>query len=694
MTKNLIIVESPTKTKTISKILGKNYKVLASKGHLRDLPKSQFGVDLEHNFEPKYINVRGKAQTINELKKESSKADHVFLATDPDREGEAISWHLAQILGLNPNEANRVSFHEITPQGVRAGIEAPRKIDMDLVNSQQARRIMDRIVGYQISPLLWKRVRSGLSAGRVQSVALKLIVDREREIAAFVPQEYWTIHAHHKKDRIAFETEYVGQKSGDKIKKVTLSDEKAADQLIGTLTQPFQVLSVEKKKRRKKPYVPFTTSTLQQEASRRLGFSTSKTMMVAQQLYEGVNLRGQGQVGLITYMRTDSTRLSDVFIGEAASYIAETYGKEYATKGIHYGPKGHAQDAHEAIRPSNVYFAPQAIQESLSSDQFRLYDLIWRRAVASQMASSSFEATTVDLGSGDSVFRINGVKPEFDGFQKIWPVNEKEIRLPELKIGEEIEAKPINKKQHFTQPPARYSEASLVQTLEKNGIGRPSTYASIIKSILSRRYVELNKKQFYPTPLGENVNDFLEKNFQDIINERFTSEMEEQLDSVARGETDWKRLMNEFYTAFSADLERAQEDTQSYKLASRPTGETCPVCGGDLVYKQGRNGEFIGCSNFPECTYTKSIVKSTGVTCPKCGQGEIIEKVSKHGKAFYGCSNYPSCDYASWDRPTGEHCPLCGDLMVHRKNRKENRVFCHNEACPNHEMQGEPPKQG
>ena len=684
MTKNLIIVESPTKTKTISKILGKNYKVMASKGHLRDLPKSQFGVDIENQFEPKYINVRGKASTINELKRESKKADNIYLATDPDREGEAISWHLAQLLGLDPEKANRVSFHEITPQGVKEGMAHPRTIDMDLVNSQQARRIMDRIVGYQISPILWKKVQGGLSAGRVQSVALKLIVEREREIQAFVPKEYWSIHAHHREDRISFSSELVGRRQGEKTHKISLPDEAAADALVSSLTSPFTVEKVGKRKRNKKPYAPFTTSTLQQEANRRLGFSTSKTMMVAQQLYEGISLHGKGQVGLITYMRTDSTRLANSFLQQAKEYIAHTYGEQYTTKGISYGGNRKAQDAHEGIRPASVNLVPQAIHDDLSNDQFRLYDLIWRRAVASQMASARFLSTTVDLTSGDYLFRVNGVEPQFDGFQAVWPVNTKEVQLPELTEGQSVEARRIEKQQHFTQPPARYTEASLVQMLEKNGIGRPSTYSAIIKSILSRGYVSIEKKQFLPTPLGEKVNAFLEANFNEIINEGFTSMMEERLDDIAGGNVDWRALMGEFYAVFSNDLQKAKEDDTGYKLPVEETGETCPQCGGKLIIKHGRNGDFIGCANFPNCTYTKSIVKTTGVTCPKCGKGELVEKISKRGKVFYSCNQYPACDFATWDPPTGEKCPLCGDLLLHRKNRHEDRIYCHNEKCPNH----------
>ena len=684
MTKNLIIVESPTKTKTISKILGKNYKVLASKGHLRDLPKSQFGVDIENQFEPKYINVRGKASTINELKRESKKADNIYLATDPDREGEAISWHLAQLLDLDPENANRVSFHEITPQGVKEGMAHPRTIDMDLVNSQQARRIMDRIVGYQISPILWKKVQGGLSAGRVQSVALKLIVDREREIRAFVPKEYWSVHAHHCEEHIAFSSELVGKKQGGKIHKISLADEASTDALISSFSSPFVVSKVSKRKRNKKPYAPFTTSTLQQEANRRLGFSTSKTMMIAQQLYEGISLHGMGQVGLITYMRTDSTRLADSFVEQTKEYVTKNYGEKYATKGILYGGNRKAQDAHEAVRPASVTLAPQVIHDDLTNDQFRLYDLIWRRAVASQMASAVFLSTTVDLSSGEYLFRVNGIEPQFEGFQAVWPVNTKEVQLPQLCEGAEVEAKRIEKQQHFTQPPARYTEASLVQTLEKNGIGRPSTYSAIIKSILSRGYVEMEKKQFQPTPLGEKVNAFLEANFNEIINEGFTSTMEERLDAIAGGDVDWRALMGEFYAVFSKDLRKAKEDDTGYKLPVEETGEICPECGGKLIIKHGRNGDFIGCSNFPSCTFTKSIVKTTGVSCPQCGKGELVEKISKRGKVFYSCNQYPSCDYATWDPPTGEKCSICGDLLLHRKNRHEDRIYCHNEKCPNH----------
>lgn len=685
MSKNLVIVESPTKIKTIARVLGKDYTVLASKGHLRDLPKSQFGVDIENQFEPKYINVRGKGSTIKELREAAKKADKVYLATDPDREGEAISWHLAHILDLDEGKQNRVAFQEVTDQGIKEGMKNPRKIDMDLVDSQQARRIMDRIVGYEISPILWKKVKSGLSAGRVQSVALKLIVDREKEIDAFVAQEYWSIHANHKKDGMRFTSDFFGKLTGDKAKKLDLPNEAETDKVIAELGDHFIIDSVKQSKRTRKPYAPFTTSTLQQEASRRLGFSTSKTMMVAQQLYEGISLGADGQVGLITYMRTDSTRLSNQFIEETKSLVTDQFGPSYATKGIHYGGKKSAQDAHEGIRPSYVNRQPNSIKSYLSPDQFKLYDLIWRRAVASQMKSATFKSTTVKLSSNGYEFRINGIEPVFDGYQKVWPVKDSTVVLPALSEGEQLAIEKIEKKQHFTQPPARYTEASLVQALDENGIGRPSTYSATIKSILTRRYVELKEKKFFPTKLGVNVNELLEKSFSDVINEQFTANLEERLDDIAEGKVNWRDLMQEFYTIFSKDLEKAKADDASYKVPDKKTGDKCPECGGDLLIKHGRNGDFIGCSNFPECKFTESIIKKVGVACPKDG-GEIVEKISKRGKVFYACNNYPACDYAVWDKPTGEKCQLCGDLMVHRKNRKENRVFCANETCPNHNL--------
>lgn len=685
MAKKLIIVESPTKTKTIAKYLGKEYRILASKGHLRDLPKSRFGVDIENNFEPQYINVRGKAKTINELKKAAKEADEVLLAPDPDREGEAIAWHLRDLLGLSPNEKNRITFQEITKKGIEEGIAHPRTINSNLVDAQQARRVMDRIVGYKISPILWKKVRSGLSAGRVQSVALRLIVDREREIRAFVPQEYWTVHAHFQKNGISFLADWYGTYAADgTVEKGTLSDEQAAQRILEGLDSAYLLVRQEQKRRSRKPYAPFTTSTLQQEASRRLGFSTSKTMSVAQQLYEGVALPKEGHVGLITYMRTDSTRLSAQFQSEASAYITRVFGAEYATRGVGYGGARNAQDAHEAVRPTSLLHNPASLEGALTKDQFRLYQLIWQRAVASQMKPARYLATSLRLQNGKQEFRATGNKPLFDGFQKVWSLKDTTTLLPELIEGETLLSNKKEKQQHFTQAPARYSEASLVATLEKNGIGRPSTYSATIQSILKRRYVVLEKKQFVPTELGENVTDFLVQNFPDIINEKFTAKMEARLDDVAEGEQAWRALLSNFYQVFSKDLQSAQSDTASYRVAERKTGEKCPECGKDLVVKHGRNGDFIGCSGFPDCKFTKNIVITTGIRCPKCQKGEIVEKVSKRGKIFYSCSAYPACDWASWDKPTGEICERCGDLMVRRKNRREDRTYCHNESCENH----------
>lgn len=682
MAKNLVIVESPTKAKTIGKFLGRNYKVMASVGHLRDLPKSTLGVDIENNFEPKYINVRGKAKTINELKKEAKKADRVLLASDPDREGEAIAWHLAYLLDLDLEDNNRVVFNEITKDKVKEAIDNPRQIDIALVNAQQARRIMDRIVGYKLSPILWKKVKSGLSAGRVQSVALKLIVDREEEIEGFVPEEYWSIVSKHKVDGIEFDSKYFGRFKNDKLEKVEIKNEKEVDEILSRLDhKTYKVIDVNKTKKTRNPYMPFTTSTMQQEASKRINFTTSKTMSVAQQLYEGINIGQEGSVGLISYMRTDSTRLSDNIVKEAVNFITDEYGKEYATKGKNYNKKkAGSQDAHEAIRPSSIYRTPLSIKSFLTNDQYKLYKLIWERTVASQMKPSRFESTRIDLDNKGEVFRANGNIMVFDGFTKVWSIAESAVVLPDLSLESIIASIKTDKNQHFTKPKPRFSEASLVKTLEENGIGRPSTYSSIIRSILSRNYVVLEAKNLIPTELGRTVNKLLLEYFSEIINEEFTAYMEGQLDKIEDENIDWKDLLDKFYKEFEKDLIKALESEDNFKIKDKPTGEKCPECGKDLVYKHGRNGKFIGCSGFPDCKFTKAIIKKTGVKCPKCGS-EIVEKVSKRGKVFYGCSGYPKCDYATWDKPTGQVCKECGELMVHRKNRREDRVLCNNESC-------------
>lgn len=674
MAKNLVIVESPTKARSISKMLGRNYKVKATVGHLRDLPKSKFGVDIENDFEPEYIKVRGRAKTINELKKEAESADKVYLATDPDREGEAISWHLEYLLNLDPNENNRVEFHEITKNNVLNAMKNPRKIDKNLVDAQQARRVMDRIVGYEISPILWKRVKSGLSAGRVQSVALKLIVDRQKEIDDFIPEEYWTITAKHKYDGIDFESEFYGSKS----KKMKVSNESGAQKVLDKIDKDnFKLVSISKTKRKRRPYAPYTTSTLQQDASNRLGFSTKFTMQLAQQLYEGIDIGKEGTVGLISYMRTDATRISKEIVGESLKYIKEKYGAEYAGRGNTYsGKKKGSQDAHEAIRPTSIFRDPISIKTYLTDQQYKLYKLIWSRVVASQMADYEYLSTQINFDNNGLIFRANGKITLFDGFNKLYGSNDSENNLPDLKEGQVIGAEKITKDQHFTNPPARYTEASLVKTLEEFGIGRPSTYSATINQIMSRNYVELDGRSIYPTELGKTVNEFLQENFDDVINVEFTADMENQLDRIAEDQVFWKDVLRNFYKDFSKDMAAVKKDTTDYKVKDKVLDEKCPKCGKPLAIKHGRNGKFIGCTGFPDCDFTKSIIKTTGVKCPKCGDGEIIERVSKRGKRFYGCSTYPKCDYALWDPPTGEKCPECGSLLVHKKNRKTDEIRC------------------
>ena len=673
MAKNLVIVESPTKARSISKMLGRNYKVMATVGHLRDLPKSKFGVDIENNFEPEYIKVRGRAKTINELKKEAKKAENVYLATDPDREGEAISWHLQFLLDLDPEAKNRVEFHEITKENVKNAIKNPRKIDQNLVDAQQARRVMDRIVGYEISPILWKRVKAGLSAGRVQSVALKLIVDKQKEIDDFVPEEYWTITAHHKEAGEKFDSEFYGQIN----KKIKISNENGADKVLNKIDKDkFEVVKITKTKKRRKPQKPYTTSTLQQDASNRLGFSTRYTMQLAQQLFEGIDV-GDGSVGLITYMRTDANRISKEIVGEALSYIKEKYGPEYAGRGNTYGGKKKgSQDAHEAIRPTSIRRNPLEIKEYLTDQQYKLYKMIWERVVASQMTDYEFLSTQVLFDNNSLIFKTNGKITLFEGFNKLGANKENENILPELKEGDVISAESIDKDQHFTKPPARYTEASLVKTLEEFGIGRPSTYSATINQIISRNYVELEGRSIFPTDLGKTVNTFLQENFDDVINVEFTREMEDALDNIAEGDRFWKETLKSFYKDFEKDMKGVKKDGKDYKVRDEILDEKCPKCGKPLAIKHGRNGKFIGCTGFPDCNFTKSIVKSTGVKCPECDDGTIIEKISKKRKRFYGCDNYPKCDFALWDPPTGEKCPKCGSLLIHKKNRSTDQIKC------------------
>lgn len=683
MAKKLVIVESPTKARTIGKILGSNYKVVASVGHLRDLPKSKMGIDIENNFEPQYISVRGKGDIIKQIKKDAKASDKVLLATDPDREGEAISWHISTLLELDPKDENRIEFHEITKETVKNSINKPRSIDMRLVDAQQARRVLDRLVGYEISPILWKKVKSGLSAGRVQSVALRLLCEREKEIREFEPQEYWSVIANHNKEKIEFESTFYGFYKNGKEQKLDIKTEKGANEILSKLDKDkFEVVDVKVGTKNKNPYPPYTTSTLQQDANRRLNFSASKTMTIAQQLYEGIRIGREGSVGLISYMRTDSTRISSGTVQDSLSFITKNFGKEYASKGNPYGKnKKNSQDAHEAIRPSSVLRTPKSIEEYLSRDQYRLYELIWTRTVASQMTPAKYKTTAIVINNNNFIFKTNGNVESFKGFTKLYKINDTDVILPEIKKDDILKAESIDKKQHFTKPKSRFTEASLVKTLEEDGIGRPSTYASIISSLTKRNYVELKQKKFFTTELGEKVNEFLIKYFDEIINEKFTAEMEAELDKIADDGLDWKKLVAEFYDNFEKKLENAKNDKNNFKVVPKKTGEKCPECGHDLVVKHGRNGKFIGCSNFPDCTYTKVLVKKIGVKCPDCKDGDIIEKVSKRGKVFYGCSNYPDCEFAVWDKPVNEKCPKCGHILVHKKNRRVDEIRCSNAEC-------------
>lgn len=686
MAKNLVIVESPAKAKTISKFLGKNYKVKASVGHVRDLPKSKLGVDIENDFEPSYITIRGKGPVIKELKSEAKKADKIFLATDPDREGEAISWHLAYILGLSDEDDIRVEFNEITKDTIKNAIKNPRKINKDLVDAQQARRILDRLVGYQISPLLWKKVKKGLSAGRVQSVATKIICDREKEIEEFEPQEYWSIEAEHRKGSRNFRSSFYGSDEDGKEKKVELKKREDVDKVLSEIKgKDFVVDKVKRGKRSRNPYKPYTTSSLQQDASRKLGFSTKKTMMIAQQLYEGIDIKGKGTIGLVTYIRTDSTRLSDEAVSKAGEFIASVYGDKYLgsdKKPAPKGPKKEIQDAHEAIRPTDVYSTPDEIKESLSRDQFKLYKLIWARMVSSQMAKAEFETMNLSIKVGRHLFKANGSKIIFDGFLKVYSEEEsKDVILPDLEEGEKVQVEKIDPKQHFTQPPPRYTEATLVKTMEELGIGRPSTYSPTISTILSRGYVYLEKKAFVPTELGILVTELLEEYFKGILNKEFTAYLEKQLDKVGSGDENWKETIREFYKGFSKDLAHAEEEMKDVELKDEVTDEICEKCGRNMVIKMGRYGKFLACPGYPECQNAKPLVKDIDVDCPLCEKGKIVERRSKKGRIFYGCSEYPDCNFVVWDKPIKEKCPKCGSLLLSRYSKKGTKVYCSNKEC-------------
>ena len=677
---NLVIVESPTKAKTIERYLGKNFKVVASKGHLRDLPKSKMGVDIEHNYEPHYISIRGKGDLIKSLKKEAAKADAVYLASDPDREGEAIAWHLAHLLGLDLNAPIRVEFNEITKDAIKEAFKNPRKIDMDLVDAQQARRILDRLVGYTLSPILWKKVKKGLSAGRVQSIAVKLIIDRENEIKAFVPEEYWTLEGQFKKEKKAFTANYYGTTA----EKANLEKEKTVKAVMSEISEkkPFTVTKVTKKERKRNPAAPFTTSSLQQDASNRLNFRTRKTMMVAQQLYEGVSLGRSGSVGLITYMRTDSTRISATAQNEASEFIEKEFGKEYCltSKRAVKNADG-AQDAHEAIRPSSVLRTPDSIASYLTKDQLKLYTLIWSRFVASQMTAAVYDTVQVDLEQNNHVFKANGSTIKFAGYQKVYQDNAEAKKgnvLPEMQVGDEVQLAKLNPEQHFTQPPARYSEATLIKTLEEIGVGRPSTYAPTIETIQKRYYVKLVSKRFEPTELGYVVHQIIEQYFPNIVDTHFTASMEDNLDLVEEGKEEWVQVIDKFYQPFKVEVDKAEVEIEKVQIKDEPAGFNCEKCGHPMVIKLGRFGKFYACSNFPECHHTQAIVKDIGITCPTCGKGKVIERKSKKNRLFYGCDRYPKCEFVSWDKPIGRNCPKCDHYLVEKKGRGGKQIACSN----------------
>ena len=675
--KTLVIVESPSKAKTIGKYLGSRYNVIASVGHVRDLPKSKLGIDIDDNFEPQYISIRGKGDLIKSLKKEASKASKVYLATDPDREGEAISWHLAFLLDLDPEEACRIEFNEITKDTIKEAIKHPRKINMGLVDAQQARRVLDRLVGYQISPLLWRKVRKGLSAGRVQSAALKIICDREREIEKFEPKEFWNITAEFKKGK-KFQAK-LAEANG---KKILVENKAQNDNIIKELNSgEFIVSDVKEKIRMQKPYPPFTTSSLQQDAGNKLNFNAKKTMMIAQQLYEGVDVKGRGTTGLITYLRTDSVRVSDAAKQAAKELIVSKFGAEYSANNVFSNKKKDIQDAHEAIRPAIIELEPELIKDSLTADQFKLYKLIWNRFMASQMSQSKSNSMQVNIANGIYGFKANGSELLFDGFRRLYNTTDDEGAklLPSLEKDEKLKVESLKGEQSFTQPPARYTEASLVKELEDKDIGRPSTYAPIVSTLTERKYVGREKKALKPTELGFLVNDLMEEYFKDIVDAGFTANMENRLDDVEVGSQKWKDLISEFYGPFKKELDVADSAIEKIVVEDVPTGELCELCGKPMVIKAGRFGDFIACSGYPECKNTKPIIKTIGVKCPNCGK-DIVARKSKRGRLFYGCSGYPDCKTVFWNKPTDKRCPECNSILLEKKTKNKNFV-CSNEKC-------------
>ena len=684
MARYLVIVESPTKVKTIKKFLGSNYVVMASNGHVRDLPKSQMGVDLEHDFEPKYITIRGKGEILAGLRKEVKKADKIYLATDPDREGEAISWHLMKALKLEGKKVYRISFNEITKSAVKASLKNARDIDMDLVDAQQARRVLDRIVGYKISPVLWAKVKRGLSAGRVQSVALRIIADREDEIAAFIPEEYWSLDANFK---VKGEKKPLTAKFyGTKDEKITIHNEEELHKILADLEDAeYEVVDVKRGERSKKAPLPFTTSTLQQEASKALNFATSKTMRIAQQLYEGVDIKGSGTVGLITYLRTDSTRISEEADANARAYVGKAYGEEYVAETTSEQKQKNdgknIQDAHEAIRPSDVTRVPAEIKESLTRDQFRLYQLIWKRFVASRMQPAKYETTSVKIGADDYRFTVSASKIIFEGFRLAYVESDEEkqsgnVMVNSIDKDSELTKESFDYKQHFTQPPAHYTEASLVKTLEELGIGRPSTYAPTISTIITRRYVAKENKNLYMTELGEVVNNIMKQSFTSIVDVNFTAYMEGLLDMIAEGKVEWKSVISNFYPDLKEAVEKAEKELETVKIEDEVTDVVCEECGRNMVIKYGPHGKFLACPGFPECRNTKPYLEKIGVACPKCGKDIVLRKTKK-GRRYYGCEDNPECDFMSWQKPSEEKCPKCGSYMV----EKGNKLVCGNEQC-------------
>lgn len=687
MAKNLVIVESPTKVKTIKKFLGKNYEVVASQGHVRDLPKSSLGIDVDNDFEPRYITIRGKGDLLSSLRKEVKKADHIYLATDPDREGEAISWHLLEALNLKGKDVKRITFNEITKNAVKASFKTPRDIDLSLVDAQQARRILDRLVGYEISPLIWAKVKRGLSAGRVQSVALRIVAEREAEIDAFIPQEYYTLDVNLKgkgaKDKLT--CGFYGRKSG----KEEINDKASLDKIMSELTgEQFKVLSVKKTYREKKAPLPFTTSTLQQEAFKALNFSTSKTMRVAQQLYEGVDIKGAGTVGLITYLRTDSVRVSDEAKNMAHDFISENYGDDFLREGPgKTSAASRIQDAHEAIRPADLTRLPSNVKDSLTREQFRLYQLIWRRFMASRMSNAKYETTTAKIQAGEYIFSTAASHRIFDGFMLVYTdaeeeKEEKKSPVYSLEEGQVLEFDSFDEKQHFTQPPAHFTEASLVHTMEELGIGRPSTYAPTIGTLLARNYVTKEGRNLFMTELGDAVNNIMTEWFPTIVDKTFTANMESLLDGVEEGKVEWKSIIRNFYPDLEESVKKAQELLEKVQIADEETDVVCDKCGRHMVIKYGKFGKFLACPGFPECSNTKPYLEKIGVPCPKCGKDIVIRKTRK-GRVFYGCENYPDCDFTSWQKPVEKACPNCGKFMVIRGNR----IVCSDQECGYSEAQ-------